>query len=566
MKPTGMVSFYLGRNTVPWIVLLSMLSNTGARAAEPGILEQCQYLQHSHRYLEAAELAARALDEDPTHPGAHFAYQSSWSLLGEQSVIVHQYRSWYEASPANEVARVSLARVLLTDDRVGNREEVEHLLGMPFVDDRARFWALRTLYVSRSLANPPGDFDTVLEQMAELSHRDEGRASSVAILRAFHEPIEGALARDLERSARVCPWHVGRIAVALWNDEATGAALDRVRSRVVQRATVAARSDDPLEVAAASVAFQRAGEQELEDRADQRLAELDPAWRELWHPLGRRVAAAVDREDPEGSLEFIDQIEEEASTDWEFSAIWSARARLLSSMGRTDVALHAWMMAHEHNPDEVAIILRYVALAALQDTHQALALELLDHALDLGHAEDYGTEARGRTDGYDRWRERHNQHLGNLYYFKARLLSDMGDTEGAAAACRMSLTLDDDFLAHALMGRLYEQLDQPDLAFEHRVRGLPPGSERAWQSLQTAWEQRPYWHPAGAQGYFDDRADAHEESDVDDPPGPQEVPEGGAEHALLDRTLPDLVFDVDGRQMRLSEFEGPVLLELWATW
>ncbi len=548
------------------IMILSMLTVSSALGAEPDVWVQSLYFSRSQRHLEAAALAAEAIEADPADPAAHIAYQTAWHWLGEQPVIVRQYRTWYEAEPEDETARVSLARALLWEDRVGNREEMEQLLGGRFNDERAQFWALRTLWLSRSTANPPGDVDVIVERMAPLARGHEDRSALVSVLRAQREPVEGELARSLERAAKVCPWMLSDISAALWSLDAEGAALDRVRERVLRRATAAIESAAPYEVMAASVTFHHAGEETLEERADRRLIELDPVWEELWNPTGRRLAAAMDREDPEATLERIDAIEEGVSSPRDFAAVWSARAEVLRSMGRNEVALHAWMRAHEYRPEEPQIILQYVALAGMLGRGGLEGVELLDHAIELAHAQDFGTASRRRDGGYDRWRERHNSHLATLYHLQASLLRDTGQIERAAAACRLSLALNDDALTHTLLGRLYEQLGEPDLAYDHRAMGYEPEHTWATASMHEAWDARPYWHPAGAQGYFEDRAAAMDAADDDDTTSGDGSTGPGADHPLIGHTFPDLVFDVDGDEARLSQLEGPHLVELWATW
>jgi tetratricopeptide (TPR) repeat protein len=525
---------------VIFAILVGVLpSATVAIAAEPDIAQRAQYLIRFKRYVDAAAVAAEALDADPSDLPAHQAYQRAWIWLGEEQLLVQQYRSWHEAEPDDEVARVALARVLWQQDRVGNREEVERLLSVPIEDETARFWALHRLFVSRATANPPGDADSIVKQLEPLAAHDESWAAIVAIDRAVLEPVEGTLAKDLERVARTRPWLLDEIAEVLWNGRAKGAKLDKVRATVVRRAIDAAASIDPLEVTSASIVFHLAGEQELELRADRRLVELDPAWEEVWKPFGRRLAAAIDRSDPEGSLEVIDQIEEGASTDREFAAVWSARAQMLAAMEKTDTALYAWMRAHELHPDEVAIMLRYARLASYRHMHQHEAVELLDHALSLVHAEDYAMASRVRIGGYEGWHDTHNKKLADLYYLKASLLRDVGELEQAAAACRMSLALNDDTVAHMLLGTLYTKLGQPDLAFEHRVLGFGSRAHSAWRPLEAAWEAHPYWHHEGAEGYFADRSAIFDQPSTGREPEAESGAGNQESHVLLGHPIPD---------------------------
>lgn len=115
-------------------------------------------------------------------------------------------------------------------------------------------------------------------------------------------------------------------------------------------------------------------------------------------------------------------------------------------------------------------------------------------------------------------------------------------------------------------GTLYTKLGQPDLAFEHRVLGFGSRAHSAWRPLEAAWEAHPYWHHEGAEGYFADRSAIFDQPSTGREPEAEPGAGNQESHTLLGHPIPDLEFDLDGAEARLSDFEGPVLVELWATW
>ena len=544
------------------VALLATVGAASASASDPDVHERAMYLTRSQRYADAADLAAEALKADPSSLAAHVAYQTAWSWMGELRFLVQQYRAWYEDDPDNDVARIALARVLLLDDRVGNRDEVEGLLD-PLPDDvDVRFWAVRTLYDSRTTANPPGVVGPLLDELQQLGEGDEYRAAVATITRAHNAPVEGPLARELDRVTRTFPWLIDDVAFALWDDHAEGSKLEQARAKAIKRAKATMTSDDPLFVMSTSLLFGEAGELELERAADRRLIELDAGWAEVWNPIYTRLKREMDRKDPERSLEILDEIEAEATTDKERATVWNERSRMLAIMDKRKLSQKAVQTAHELDPDNVIIIERLARGSHLGHTGQEEALQILDHAISLVLAEDYGMDTPGYRDGYDEWRKRHNQRLAKLYELQAMLLLDLGRLEDSAGSYRMALALDERDVYHSHLGFLYRELDQHDLAFEHLARGV--GETLAWRPTK-GWDSRPYWHPEGVSGYFEDRAAAPDPSEEshDGEVGPGEANE---DHALLGQPFPDLVFDLEGDTARLSDYEGPLLVEFWNTW
>lgn len=352
------------------------------------------------------------------------------------------------------------------------------------------------------------------------------------------------------------PWAAGVIA-GLLRDERADPAEAAVRERLIAWTTSMTSSQRAWEVYLGVKVLDRLGEDTRAARLH--LQQLDPDnYQNRWAlsppetDLPAEVTAA-EQIDPVERLRALRRTRGPAEP-WERDEERWARVEALRALGEDTRALAAmdrwWRQAPGYGSN---VAFAEAALEAGRRLgHARVALDVaVDVALDPGDWPT-GLDAEEERDGW-------LSHTVQALDARARLYQRRG---------RLSRAVDDWELALALQPDLPEQRVQLGLAYrawgwreearEALATGLAGGVEDAGLRAQAtdALEDllRGVWSPGGPEGYV--RATAAALG------APSKVT--SEEEALV--LAPEVMLVVDGVERSLSSFEGPLVLDLWATW
>lgn len=560
------------------LVLLLLLVAAPAAAGDHDVYSQAGYYQSTGQPIRASAVLVERLSEDPSDLRAHVLYigLQVWEF-GEPAFLEEQYRSWHEADPDDPIRRAALARVLTTVNgrKGGWCAFADELLAVLPDDADDRFQALQI----RATVNRLCEIEDDGLPARLVAARAGVDAAAWARLRARidDEPMTARLRRQLKAQWRKQP-RLMTVASALWDLDPTEDVLG-ARQDALVAARKLARSRDPVLARRALSVFRIA---ELDDERAALLAhlqELDPDAsfdRHRRDPLERRIREEARRPTTQASLDALDalQVPEAGPRRRELEL---ARQRLLTRLGRSQDAYAALVAAWRADPSDAmtANLFAYEAAQRGQDLEDALTA--VDGALAALDAEVFaGKDARATQDDpprhVDRWLGQRRLMRASYLDTRAWVLHKLGRGAEAAIDLRRALLLDSNSVAHLHLAMVYEGQGDDVSAVEHLLIGLSfaepcPEPELALAGrallahlLPTA---RPQWHPDGIDGLLDARAVVLELDEVDPDPEPALPP---SNHPLVGKPFPNLQLTVDGETRLLSEFEGPLVVDLWATW
>lgn len=243
------------------VVLVALLSHlalgfTPAFAADSGDpLEQAWYQFLVGSKTEAAAIAADLLADDPTYLEAHRLYQVAWWCMGDRYHLLAQYRSWVEAEPESESARVALAMLTwrlkkYVDDA---DEQIQALLDPLPAEPEARFHALEI----RGYYEVDGQREERARALMEAAlQSDRPRLHRRAtLMRLTTEPVDRELAEEARQVVLEQPSAMEDLCYILWPDPPAGPQARKLRSRLRREAYAALEGDDAPRLLWYSFAF-----------------------------------------------------------------------------------------------------------------------------------------------------------------------------------------------------------------------------------------------------------------------------------------------------------------------
>ncbi len=506
------------------VVLAIVLASVPAMAsAGHHPLDRGIYLYSSGQAGDAAVIAADLLREDPTDLEVHALYQQVWWSMGEQAVLLAQYRSWVESEPDNEIASVALAMLLRQlRHRVDEpAAEIRQLLEPLPEDPELRYWALDVIgSLDASESGEPVGEDNFRARIEAASASENERLQRRAILlRLRVEPVDTDLSSEVRRAVRQQPCLLEGLGYALWSDLVEGPTLPALRTFAETRAEAAVRTDDPILVLGAHMVFWGKEDEEGEKRAEAKLRELDPAWDDLLpHPVTRAIWDASGRFDLEVGLAELEALDADTDATGTIRVrLEQARARQLWKLDRDEEAHAAWLRSMHAGADDHHSAIQFASSAITLDQDRELALSWLDDALERLRVQDFHPEGDMSAVGLGAWQEYHNRQIGFVHHARGDLLRDLGRDEEVAPAFRAACLADDRAEHHEALAGLFADQGLDQESFEHRVRAVALtldrrpdayGEDGLPEALLTAWEARPYWHPGGFGGYMADRVTA----------------------------------------------------------
>ncbi len=541
--------------------MLSTLA-TIALAADPVIqdIDDATYMEDSGRHQAAADWYLLDLNEHLT------AYVD---LLGQlpdyrSPALVQQVEQWRQDHPDDAVAGIALAMALSYEGTSkGHRRPPFHGSGP---------WCEPAMEALATLPDDPGERYRVLRtrmQVAEACghdrEADEAEAKALALsgdggpyLRAWFGLEDGVDDDDLAAiTAAVAerPCRIQRLRHA-FAEEREGPALDAVRAYLLEQARTMATSDRPSHVAAAASLLSAADQDDEAHAAYERLAELDPGNERNQRYLARKAEPPSDDEAEEAPVDpttIVDPAERLAALRqapvptkrWERAQHWSAIADAAEAVGDIDAELDAL----EHLGGSAAAV-RYARTTVRAERDLKKGAKAAEHAVDSLRAPRGYRLPRDANDEAS-WRRA----LANALDARALVAEARGRRGAAADDLEEALRLDGPEPMRLLrLGLLYDdERGAPLLA--RAASELPPDTEglavateriAAWLATQPGWQPDAATYIAAAKA--------------------PDTPAAQVDEALDNRRFVDLTVRIDGEERRLFDIEGPIVVDVWATW
>ncbi|HND34282.1 MAG TPA: hypothetical protein PLA94_29980, partial [Myxococcota bacterium] len=411
-----------------------------------------------------------------------------------------------------------------------------------------RYWNLR---VRREaiLAGCPGDAQAELAEILRLAPQWTEAAPYAALLRIQREPVDGELASSLLQTWQQQPWRL-ESAGPLWASTARGEALEQAQKEALEAAERAVLSPRRAEVDAARIAAEAAGEEGLAERLGQHLLLLDPSGPSPQIGPFRERLEAIEQV-PQGNrqLLLLESLRAGLPPSGAQAARWYAmRGNSLASLGRLEEAWRSYSRAFDLAPRVYGTL--WLQVAAREGYQPRKALRYLNHLLNqppdlplvLGEDQrDVGLAARA-----------------TLYRLQGELYLRLALPVEAANSWRLSLLMQEDSGTHLKLGMLLsKQPGQEEEALAELLRGLasaPPGSwTREKATALELWKRGRWWDPQGMPALVE--ALARLQAQAPPPPTAEES-----------ASFPDLSFRVAGQERRISDYSGPMVVDVWASW
>ncbi|HNH49801.1 MAG TPA: TlpA disulfide reductase family protein, partial [Myxococcota bacterium] len=336
----------------------------------------------------------------------------------------------------------------------------------------------------------------------------------------------------------------------LWASTARGEALEQAQKEALEAAERAVLSPRRAEVDAARIAAEAAGEEGLAERLGQHLLLLDPSGPSPQIGPFRERLEAIEQV-PQGNrqLLLLESLRAGLPPSGAQAARWYAmRGNSLASLGRLEEAWRSYSRAFDLAPRVYGTL--WLQVAAREGYQPRKALRYLNHLLNqppdlplvLGEDQrDVGLAARA-----------------TLYRLQGELYLRLALPVEAANSWRLSLLMQEDSGTHLKLGMLLsKQPGQEEEALAELLRGLasaPPGSwTREKATALELWKRGRWWDPQGMPALVE--ALARLQAQAPPPPTAEES-----------ASFPDLSFRVAGQERRISDYSGPMVVDVWASW
>jgi thiol-disulfide isomerase/thioredoxin len=526
-----------------------------ATAAEPGLVDQADYLRKRRRYQEAVATVSEALEADPEDLWAHDVYVLSARRAGTgDDHLVPMYRAWHEASPG-PAATYGLARSLLVTEREPGAErcaEADALLSslpesVAFEAHWARWW------------DAPGcDWDRAAIG-ADLAAMDHPRAWPFGVyLRAIAgEDVRSDLAEvarvDVRMTRYLAKWilrQTGRVAKG--NQRALRAAVEPYRD-----------SETPAELYLVYLAARdvdQADAEALMARLDALEGRTPTADRPPRDKAYGTIRQADRRPTHASALEGLDALADTLPTEGPVLAYWQRkRAPHLEALGRKDAAYAAWKSAAHNEPDDADSVRAWVERAVERGEDLDAALAAVDHFGEVPGSTAF--EPEGWVN-YPGWIEQQRERERTWQVLRGRLLLGLERYDEAIAALTRATVSDLDPTAQAHLGLALVATGEDQRAFAHLGRAGVQLEDAALADRVEAELTRLYpvwgaWHPEGRAGHLA-QLQGETLASEDDP---------GTPHSLVGQPLPVTSMKrIGGGTLELSLGEGIAVVDVWATW
>lgn len=531
----------------------------------PEQLARADYLADVDRG-RALAFAADLVAENPDAIRAHRAYIRARATVGDAALTETQYRLLYEREPT-DLHRAAYAHAIR---RAHGRKG-------PWCEDA------RSLVADDAL-EPTLAYEILLMRIrfarvcSGTAEKERGQMHALAavapdvalgrsvMLRVWDDAVDAQTVRDLGLWLKTSD-HRFFWTEDLWKS-IDGDTREERKARNIARAYARrhAASTDPGTLWAAAQVLAAADDPKREAvlsalrAVDPEAPERFPLRRREW--LFRDVIYADRQPTHEAALEALAAIEPRVPDSGEArSALESARSRRYAGLGRADDALAAAKRAWQATPEDIWEANAFAWMAAEQGRDLDDALKAIDGAL-----ETLAETAWDRSTPYDDWAEAQRGRRANWLDTRGWVQHKLGDHEGAARTLRTALAHDTGAELHAHLGLVYHALEEA-LAWEHLVRAHVDGLDEpelataVEDALNTLWKGEHAWHPDGLEGYLAARRAAREDSSSE----VEAAPEGP--HPLVGAVFPiDAFQELDGGSGRLSTHDGPIVVDLWATW
>lgn len=556
-------------------LLLSALAG-----ATPTIEDEAdaRYLAGSDRPGRAAAWYAAQMEAEPDDWRWPALYMRVLSGLPElrSPVLVELAEAWRDAHPEDELGGVVVARALAASSLGRNT----HMFGSGrYLAERGPWCAAAVEALDATPADPEARFIVLAERsgVADVckeatealdAERDALAASGEAgpWPRAWVGAKDGIDADDLEAIDAALAidksWNLPTLGGVFAEDVGGDAELVKeAQARVVAHATELAASDRPSRVWVAARILERAEEREAALAAYRRVAELDRGNYQAGWAISRlsRTAPPEPRDtlrattllDPHERLEAL-RSAPRGDNSWDRTEYWSARAEAARGVGDADEELHAldklWRVSSSDEPNLRFARACVAAGRRLKTAHRAAKIatswrrDRWSVGLDAAEAE--------------RWRER----LAEALDVEALVLEARGRTIEARDLLEEALSLAPPTADRRLrLGLLYTAEGSDTAAVALLAAALVELQDAEVRTaLARSLDASSILAPGGVDGFVEAMAThlARAEATAEEPP----------EEPLDGSRFEDLVVDMDGEQTRLLDLEGPLVVDLWATW
>jgi thiol-disulfide isomerase/thioredoxin len=536
-----------------------------------GDLSDTWALYSTLRMDEARIAVAELLAEDPDNTEYHRAYATilgGWQLYEHGIEAEAMYRQWHEAEPDRLTSRLGLARILYRNDK--NCKEASALLSdVEGSDARERYSIERVRLV---LANGCEVFDpdAVKARLQAISKEAEASlaAKSYGLFKGLEEGVFDQAKTDASLEvAKMDPTRLTSVARLVWSKSAKGPALKRARVALLEQAAGQMNSDSYARLAEAHSVFRQAKDPRKE-AVEQSMARLYPkAEEEEEHRETPKdlmeVYQASKAPSHALSVERLDAFEPKVATSGPARLYWcQLRYQHLVELEEREADAYAMLKEIAAlSPDSVEDQNNWAWTAALRGED----LEAAHAAISLATTQLAKLELVQRDDPVESaadWRDSMGAYLDTRAWIEHKL----GDNEAAYQSLCEALRYRTDPELHAHMVAVAKALERPEVAFAHAQASLLAGdcdddadTATVLEVFAAGFSTHHGWHPGGAKGWVD----AHRASGTLE----QEEAYSPTDHSLLGQPLPiSSAQALEGGEVSLIQLDGPLVIDLWATW
>ncbi len=514
----------------------------GLSAMDPRMMSSIAYSSENQSYCEDAVAALAALPEDPNQ----------------------RYRVLSERSSLPAVCGV---------DADAAKEQMQALARTGAAGAYPRAWfAAKESLPPKEESEPEEAESEVAESVEAESEVAESEEKPDAV-ETEPEVVEYAIGAEAVAALREAvaehPWKAARLG--LYFGEGLRGDAETARQILLDTAAQLVESEQPSRVAAAASVYSSAKLHTEAVAAYRRLQELDPEnsmvrYRIEW--LEKEIdkendeeegTAEPSEEEPEATT-VLDPVKRMAALEaerpgkgsWAHEKYWAARADAAQALGDEvylDNLDKYWRRSTRYEPN---------LLFAVEAVEQGKRLRAAKSALKvyMSYAEDAPRHIVG---GGEDWREAYAKALE----LEAKLLAIGGKDRRAIDNLEKALALSPPTPSRLVeLGRLYAKKGDYSGAHPLLAAGLASGGrldeelrDEGMAALTNALDRAGVWNPGDTESWVAATAIQRERSR-----GEQDV-------VALDKSrFEDFEVEIDGQQQRLLDIEGPLVVDLWATW
>ena len=544
------------------------------------------YYIASSRSDYAIDMAVRALQVDPTLIGAHRVYIYGLLEQHQSAQILRIYQDWYAQKPEDPVRSTALvwAWMARQDDPGPWCDEVDSLTQEIPEDDSAAYWSHRARFeASKDCFFDGSPSRTALIELGK--QHEEAWGYRLRLILAADDEIPDELAAEVLSFAKA---HPNRLAYLpnLWASRLKGATLVSLREDMIELARTAALSEDEVELYEAAMVLGRADLDEEEAAAMARLESIDPGRldRKIIQRAGERsffnqkisdrpspdelrVAALIKTHERRELLRALRTVDAELPATGRARADWhTARAGAEASLGRIDESIESLRLAWESEPRgssrKGVAANRYAWTAAVHQRDLEQALTAIDDAL--AHLPSWdSTDPDFQASSYDDWLENQRRRTAAWLDTRGWILFRLNQLDESISSLQEAVLMsphpNDEIIIH--LGLVHGAAGHDAEALRLISRGLSLQDEPTPLALDARESAEGLfanyrWTGTGLDGWIA----AHAPS-VQGPHESTELPD-----YRIGKSFPDLEIQINGKEGRLSDYDGILVVDLWASW